>query len=58
MSGVLRWMAPAMTPAERGRFFAQLRGKLPPPVFAGVMNEVLATLDAAEKQKLLRALAC
>jgi hypothetical protein len=58
MLGVLRWMAPAMTPAERGTFFAQLRGRLPPPAFAGVMNEVLGTLDPAAKQKLLRSLAC
>jgi hypothetical protein len=58
MSGVLRWMAPAMTPAERGEFFVQLRTKLPPAAFAGVMNEVLETLGSDGKRKLLRALAC
>lgn len=56
MIGVLRWMAPAMTPAERAAFFRELRDKLPPPAFAGVMAEVLAALDADAKRKLLQAL--
>jgi hypothetical protein len=56
MIGVLRWMAPAMTPAERAAFFGELRGKLPPPAFAGVMTEVLAALDADAKRKLLQSL--
>ena len=56
MIGVLRWMAPAMTPAERAAFFGELRGKLPPAAFAGVMTEVLAALDAEAKRKLLQAL--
>jgi hypothetical protein len=56
MLGVLRWMAPAMTPAERGTFFAGLRTKLPPTAFAGVMAEVLAALDPEAKRKLLQAL--
>lgn len=56
MIAVLRRMAPAMSPTERGTFFANLRSKLPPPAFAGVMNEVIGELDAAAKTKLLRAL--
>jgi len=56
MLGVLRWMAPAMTPAERGTFFAGLRTRLPPPAFAGVMADVLAALDPEAKRKLLQAL--
>ena len=56
MLGVLRWMAPAMTPVERGTFFAGLRTKLPPPAFAGVMADVLAALDPEAKRKLLQAL--
>jgi len=53
---VLRWMAPAQTPAERATFFGNLRSKLPPAAFAGVMNEVMVTLDADAKRKLLKAL--
>ena len=53
---VLRWMAPAQTPAERATFFANLRSKLPPAAFAGVMNEVMATLGPEDKRKLLKAL--
>jgi len=53
---VLRWMAPAQTPAERATFFGNLRSTLPPAAFAGVMNEVMATLDADAKRKLLKAL--
>ena len=56
MYAVLRWMAPAMNPAERATFFANLRAKLPPPAFARVMSEVFAELDAEAKRKLLRAL--
>ena len=56
MGGVLRWMAPAMTPAERAKFFANLRAKLPPPAFATVMSDVIAQLDAEAKRKLLHAL--
>lgn len=56
MGGILRWMAPAMTPAERAKFFANLRAKLPPPAFAAVMSEVFAQLDGPAKRKLLHAL--
>lgn len=56
MHAVLRRMAPAMSPAERATFFADLRAKLPPPTFAAVMNEVIGELDAAAKEKLLRSL--
>jgi hypothetical protein len=56
MGGVLRWMAPAMTPAERAKFFANLRAKLPPPAFATVMSDVIAQLDTEAKHKLLHAL--
>jgi hypothetical protein len=45
-----------MTPSERATFFANLRAKLPPPAFAGVMNEVFGTLDAEARRGLLRAL--
>jgi hypothetical protein len=56
MAGILRWMAPAMTPAERATFFTNLRSKLPPPAFAAVMSDVIAQLDSGAKRKLLQAL--
>jgi hypothetical protein len=56
MGAILRWMAPAMTPAERARFFSNLRAKLPPPAFATVMSDVIALLDGEAKRKLLQAL--
>jgi len=56
MIAVLRWMAPAMRPRERAVFFGNLRAKLPPSTFAGVMNEAIATLDGDAKRKLLQSL--
>ena len=56
MGRILRWMAPAMTPAERGTFFANLRSKLPPGAFAAVMSDVIGELDGEAKRKLLQAL--
>lgn len=56
MGTILRWMAPAMTPAERAKFFANLRAKLPPAAFAAVMADVVAQLDGNAKRKLLQAL--
>jgi hypothetical protein len=56
MALVLRWMAPAMTPAERATFFANLRAKLPPNAFATMMSDVMSELDGAAKRKLLQSL--
>lgn len=56
MAATLRWLAPAMTPAERARFFANLRAKLPPAAFAATMADVLPYLDAHARRRLLQAL--
>ncbi|MBL8278586.1 MAG: hemerythrin domain-containing protein [Pelomonas sp.] len=52
MSEVLRWMIPALTPAER----AELIGGLPPEVKGPVMDSARALLNDAAWNKLSRAM--
>ena len=57
MSFVLRWMLPAMTPAERAGLLGTLRKVAPPPVVAGVVALAKAHVDARGSDKLSLALA-
>jgi hypothetical protein len=53
----LRWMMPAMNPAERAGLLRGIRERAPAPAFAGMLAAVQASLTEAERQKLARALA-
>jgi len=53
----LRWMMPAMNPAERAGLLREIRERAPAPAFAGLLAAVQATLAEPERQKLARALA-
>jgi len=53
----LRWMMPAMNPAERAGLLREIRERAPAPAFAGLLAAVQATLTETERQKLARALA-
>jgi len=53
----IRWMLPAMTPAQRAGMLSQLRAAAPEPVFAGVLAAARAHVDADGWRKLEAALA-
>lgn len=57
MTAALRWMLPAMTPAERAGLVATLRKVAPPPVLEGVVALARAHVDAQGFGKLSLALA-
>ena len=57
MAFVLRWMLPAMTPAERAGFVTTLRKVAPPPVVDSVVALAKAHVDANGFDKLTLALA-
>jgi hypothetical protein len=52
----MRWMVPAMAPAERARLLAGMKANLPAPAFAAIVAIVRPHLTAAEWQKLATAL--
>jgi len=56
MQQALRWMLPAMTPAERAGMLKQVRSAAPPPVFSGMLAAARAHLDADGFRKLEGAL--
>ncbi|MDE2606256.1 MAG: hemerythrin domain-containing protein [Burkholderiales bacterium] len=56
MMGVMRWMIPFLSPAERAAVLADLRAKAPPPAFAAVLQVVRPHLSAGEWGKLAQAL--
>jgi hypothetical protein len=53
----LRWMLPAMSPAERAMVLAGVRNNAPPPVYEGIVALARACVDAAGVRKLENALA-
>ncbi|MFO1304719.1 MAG: hemerythrin domain-containing protein [Burkholderiales bacterium] len=57
MAFVLRWMLPAMTPAERAGMFTGLRKVAPPPVVEKMVALAKAHVDAGAFDKLTLALA-
>jgi len=57
MKFVLRWMLPAMSPAERGAMLRAVRGSAPPPVYEGIVALAKAHVDLAGFRKLESALA-
>jgi hemerythrin-like domain-containing protein len=53
----MRWMVPAMAPAERARLLAGMKANIPAPAFAAIVAIARPHLAAAEWQKLAAALA-
>ena len=57
MARALRWMLPALPPAERAAMLAHARAKAPEAVYAGMLSLARAHVDAAGLRKLDAALA-
>lgn len=53
---VLRWMTPALPPAERAEWYGRMQQQMPPPAFAAVVDAARLMLDAAAWQRLSRSL--
>lgn len=53
---VLRWMTPALPPAERAAWYAGMQRSMPAPAFAAVMDAARLMLDDAAWQRLARSL--
>lgn len=53
----MRWMLPAMTPAQRTGMLTQVQSAAPAPVFAGLLATARAHLDADALRKLEASLA-
>lgn len=56
MALVLRWMVPALTPAERAAMLGAMQQQMPPEPMRGVLELVRPHLDDAAWAKLARAL--
>lgn len=56
MSLVLRWMVPAMSPAERAAMLGEMQRQMPPEALRGVLDIVRPVLDDTAWGKLARAL--
>ena len=56
MTEASRWMLPALTPAERAGLLLEMRGKMPPEAFRGLVAGLRPLLTAAAWSKLERAL--
>ena len=52
----LRWMLPAVNPAERADLLGNLRSNLPPPLFAGMVASLRQRLSDTHWKKLSAAL--
>lgn len=57
MQATLRWMIPALNPAERAGMLMGMRAGMPPPVFEGVLAMTRSLVSARDMQKLEAALA-
>jgi hypothetical protein len=57
MQSTMRWMIPALNPAERAGMLAGMRAGMPPPVFASVLELTRSLVSARDMQKLEAALA-
>lgn len=56
MMQVLRWMVPALSPAERAGMLGDMQAQMPPPAFRAVLDAVQPQLDARAWAKLAVAL--
>lgn len=56
MSLTLRWMVPALSPAERAAFLGEMQRQMPPEALRGVLDIVRPVLDDTAWGKLARAL--
>ncbi len=56
MALTLRWMVPALSPAERAAFLGELQRQMPPEALRGVLDIVRPVLDDKAWGKLARAL--
>lgn len=56
MAEYLRWLAPALTPAERAGLLSEMQGGMPSEVFAGVLQLVRSVIGERDWSKLLVAL--
>lgn len=56
MVGVLRWMLPSISHAERVGMLQDMRGKMPPPVFEGVLQLTREALPIHDWAALCRTL--
>lgn len=56
MAATLRWMVPALSPAERAQMLGQMQRELPPEAMRGVLEIVRPHLDDGAWGKLARAL--
>lgn len=54
---LMKWMLPALNPAERANLLRGMRAHAPAPVFEGVFGMARQILDARDSEKLLLALA-
>lgn len=57
MQATMRWMIPALNPAERAGMLMGMRAGMPPPVFEGVLALTRSLISARDMQKLEAALA-
>lgn len=56
MTDYLRWLAPALSPAERAELLSQMRAGVPSEVFSGVLALFRSVLGEREWHKVLAAL--
>ena len=56
MALVLRWMVPAMAPAERAAMLGAMQQEMPPEALRGVLDIVRPHLNDSAWAKLARAL--
>lgn len=56
MQSTLRWMIPALSPAERAGMLLGMRAGMPAPVFEGVLALTRSLISARDMQKLEAAL--
>ena len=53
----MRWMIPAVSPAERAGMLLGMRAGMPPPLFDGILALTRSLISARDMQKLETALA-
>jgi len=56
MAFSMKWMIPALNPAERAALFKGMRAGAPAPVFAGLLQMATEMLDEGDSRKLKMAL--
>lgn len=57
MQATMRWMIPAVSPAERAGMLLGMRARMPPSVFEGILALTRSLISARDMQKLEAALA-